>query len=346
VQTSIAASISLTIALYFWIDSRYPALLKKLHSGKGIQTKGALSFDALMPVTPAMSLMTRIGHTTVNWMWTNRIGMTFGICFGAAMLTLLSTLPRIRFNSAAGNTLLGIVGGVPLAVCANCVAPVGRSLYVAGASPNTVLATMISSPTLNVVVLAMVFALFPLPIALVRVAVPLVLLALVPVIVRTTAPAPWISHAVNTSLVDKNGWWQPLGFTLKSYLKNFAGLTVATVPLMVVAAFLGALIAEVLPVNHIPTTVSLVGIVAVAWAGTFLPVPMAFDVAIAFLLMTRGVPTPYVVTLLCTLGAFSIYPMLILGRTISWRTATALFGSVMLLGIAAGVGTALIQHAL
>ncbi len=54
--------------------------------------------------------------------------------------------------------------------------------------------------------------------------------------------------------------------------------------------------------------------------------------------MTRGVPTPYVVTLLCTWGAFSVYPMLILGRTISWRTATALFGSVMLLGIAAGYG--------
>jgi len=346
VQTSIAAFISLTIALYFWIDSRYPALLKKLDSGKGIQTKGALSFDALMPVTPAMSLMTRIGGTTANWMWTNRIGMTFGICFGAAVLTLLSTLPRVRFRSAAGNTLLGIVGGIPLAVCANCVAPIGRSLYFAGASPNTVLATMISSPTLNVVVLAMVFALFPLPIALVRVAVPLVLLALVPVIVRKTAPAAWISHTGNRSLNDKSGSWQALGFTLKSYLKNFAGLTLATVPLMVVAAFLGALIAEVLPLNHIPTTVSLVGIVAVALAGTFLPVPMAFDVAIAFLLMTRGVPTPYVVTLLCTLGAFSIYPMLILGRTISWRTATALFGSVMLLGIAAGAGTALIQHAL
>ena len=115
---------------------------------------------------------------------------------------------------------------------------------------------------------------------------------------------------------------------------------------MVVAAFLGALIAEILPVNHTPTTVSLLGIAAVALAGTFLPVPMAFDVAIAFLLMTRGVPTPYVVTLRCTWGAFSLYPMLILGRTISWRTATALFGSVMLLGTVAGVGTALIQHAL
>src|SRR3984893_1528985 len=268
-QTSVAAFISLTIALYFWIDSRYPALLKKLHSGKGIQTKGVLSFDALMPVTPAMSLMTRIGHTTVNWMWTNRIGMSFGICFGAAMLTLLSTLPRIRFKSAAGNTLLGIVGGVPLAVCANCVAPIGRSLLVAGACPNTVLATMISSPTLNVVVLAMAFALFPLPIALLRVAVPLVMLTLVPLIVRKTASAAWISPTVNPALAENKGWWQALAFTLKSYVKNFDGLTVATVPLMVVAAFPGALIAEVLPVNHISATVSLVGIVAVALAGPF-----------------------------------------------------------------------------
>jgi len=119
---------------------------------------------------------------------------------------------------------------------------------------------------------------------------------------------------------------------------------VAIVPLMVIAAFLAALIAEVLPVDPIPTTVSLVGIVVVALAGTFLPVPMAFDVAVAFLLMTRGVPTPYDVTLLCTLGAFSIHPVLILGRTISWRAATALFGSVTLPGIAAGAGTALIQH--
>src|SRR5260221_7674544 len=95
VQTSVAALLGLAISLYFWIDSRYPALLKKLHSGKAIQVKGALSFDALMPITPAMSLVTRIGHTTVNWMWTNRIGMTFGICFDAAMLTLLATLPRI-----------------------------------------------------------------------------------------------------------------------------------------------------------------------------------------------------------------------------------------------------------
>lgn len=115
---------------------------------------------------------------------------------------------------------------------------------------------------------------------------------------------------------------------------------------MMLAAILGALVAELIPAQHIPTTVSLFGIVLVALAGTFLPVPMAFDVALAFILLTRGVPLAYVVTLLCTLGAFSIYPMLILGRTLSWRTALRVFAAVMVLGIAAGVGTALFQHAI
>jgi uncharacterized membrane protein YraQ (UPF0718 family) len=339
-QTLVAALLSLGMALYFWLDSRYPALLKKLHSGKGIGIKGALSFDALMPVTPAMSLITRIGHTTVNWMWTNRVGMTFGICFGAAMLTLLPMLPGLRFRGAAANTLLGTVTGIPLGVCANCVAPIGRGLYTAGASPNTVVATMISSPLLNVVVLAMAFTLFPLKIALVRLAAPLVLLALVPWIVRRAEPFA----SPECALPVASGWFRPTTGTFELYLKNLGKLALATVPLMIVAAVLGALVAELVPTQAIPAHVSIVGILLIALIGTFLPVPMAFDVAAAFILMTRGVPMPYVVTLLCTLGAFSIYPFLIVGRSISWRTALRLFAAVFAVGMVAGLITAAVQH--
>jgi hypothetical protein len=92
---------------------------------------------------------------------------------------------------------------------------------------------------------------------------------------------------------------------------------------MILAAILGALLAEIIPAQSIPGNVTVMGIVLVAIAGAFLPVPMAFDVAIAFILMVRGVPLPYVVTLLCTLGAFSIYSVLILGRTMSWRIAAS-----------------------
>jgi hypothetical protein len=61
--------------------------------------------------------------------------------------------------------------------------------------------------------------------------------------------------------------------------------------------------------------------------------------------MTRGGPTPYVVILLCTLGAFGIYSVLIVGRSISWHTAFRVFAAVMALGILAGLGTALAQAA-
>lgn len=337
IQVSIALLLAIGIASFFWIDSRYPALLKKLHSGTAIKTSGALSFDAKLPVTPQMPLATRIERTTVNWMWTNRIGMTFSLFFGAAVLTLLPLFPRRRFRSAAANTALGAITGVPLGVCANCVAPIGQSLYEGGASATTVLATMISSPTLNVVVLTMVFALFPPGVALVRVAVPLALLALVPWLVGRTKLVE-----VQCQLPSA-GWLVPATGTLKQYLKNLARLAATTIPFMILAALLGALVAELLPSRAIPTHVSLVGIVLVALAGAFLPVPMAFDVAAAFILMTRGVPMPYVVTLLCTLGAFSVYPMLIVGRTMSWKTAARVFAAVMALGILAGVGTALVR---
>ena len=111
---------------------------------------------------------------------------------------------------------------------------------------------------------------------------------------------------------------------------------------MILAALLGAIVAELIPSQAIPTHVSFLGIVLVAVAGAFLPVPMAFDVAAAFVLMTRGVPLPYVATLLCTLGAFSVYPMLIVGRTMSWRISARMFAAVVTLGILSGVAITLV----
>ena len=340
-QTSIAAMLCVGIALYFWVDSRYPSLLKKLHSGKGIHISGALSFDALMPVKSDMSLATRIAHTTVNWMYTNRIGMTFGICFGAAALTLLPLLPRRRFRNEFANTLAGAATGVPLGVCANCAAPVGQSLYQAGAAPATVLATMISSPTLNVVVLAMMFALFPFPVALLRLATPVVLIALVPWLTRRVQPID-----VSCDVPQSAGWLRPTADAFKQYFVNLGKLALTTVPLMILAGVLGALLVELAPARDIPTSVSVVGIVLLALIGAFLPVPIAFDVAASFLLLSRGVPLPYVVTLLCTLGACSVYSVLILGRTISWKTALSVYGAVALVGAVAGLGTAVVQAAI
>ncbi len=142
----IAIALMLGIAGFFWIDSRYPALLRKYHSGAHVKASGAITFDALYPVDKTMPLTQRVWRTSLNWLAANKIGMTFGFFFGAAALTFLSTLRARRTRFPQLNALIGALAGMPLGVCANCVAPIGRGFYASGMSTESVLAAMIQFP--------------------------------------------------------------------------------------------------------------------------------------------------------------------------------------------------------
>ena len=95
---------------------------------------------------------------------------------------------------------------------------------------------------------------------------------------------------------------------------------------------------ELLPQQALSGSVTVIGIIGVALVSAFLPVPMAFDVAIAYILMAKGVPLPYVAAILCTLGIISLYSLAVVGKTISWKIAGATYSAVVLLGIVAGIG--------
>jgi uncharacterized membrane protein YraQ (UPF0718 family) len=323
----------MVIVVTFWTQQRYPALLKKLHVGQGIQVRGAISFDALLPVTPQMTPAARIARTSVNWIWTNRFGMIFAMPFGAIMMTLLApVLGAKRFTSPAGNVLCGAVAGMPLGLCTNCATPIGQGLIASGASTRMTVAAMISSPSFNPVVIAMAFVLFPLPLAMSRMLAPVFLLGVLPWLVKETiAPIRTISvpetpQAMGSRLIE----------FLTSFGRNLLRLTWLTFPWMILAAGVGAIMAEVIPSygTHLP--VSFAGVVAVAILGTLLPVPMALDVALAFVLYRSGVPMPYVAVLLCTLGPVSVYSLTALGQQLG-RTATLrLAGATIVLGCIVG----------
>ena len=125
---TLAIALMVLIAGIFWVDSRYPALLKRYHAGTQVKAAGSLTFGQVSSVDRSMPLATRTWRTTVNWLDANRVGMTFSFLFGPAALTFLATLRRRRTNSRYLNTLLGAVAGVPLGVCTNCVAPIARGL--------------------------------------------------------------------------------------------------------------------------------------------------------------------------------------------------------------------------
>src|SRR5579859_777342 len=279
-RNAILAAILLSIiAGTFWVDSRYPALIKKLHQGSAVQVKGSITFDKVLAVDRAMPLPKRVAYTTVNWLAANRVGMTFGFLFGAGLLTLLSGARRTSTNRYK-NVLLATLAGVPLGVCSNCVAPIAQGLCDSGAATESALATMLSSPALNIVVLATAFSLFPLPLVLLKVGLTvLVLFAVVPHITGAGRPAGTTDAS---SAIVSATWGTALASTTKGFLKNLWYLLRTAGPLMLLAAALGSLIIELVPSEMLPTTVSPLKILLVSIVGTALPVPMAFDVFAAY----------------------------------------------------------------
>lgn len=339
---TLAVILMVAIAGIFWVDSRYPALLKRYHAGAQVKAAGALTFGTVYQVDRTMPISTRVSRTAINWLDANRIGMTFSFLFGPAALTFLSMVRRRRTGSRYLNTLFGAAAGMPLAVCTNCVAPIARGLYASGLSTESVLAASFASPALNIVVLAMTFALFPVPVALLKLATVLFLIfVFAPAVAsRQLDSAP--VEACSIEIPISETWTQALVSTARSFLKSFWYVFRVAFPLMILAAVLGALVIELLPPQALIAQVTVGGIILVALVGAFLPVPMAFDVAIAYIAMTKGVPLPYVVTILCTLGIISVFSVSVLGKTISWKLAAAAYATVVALGTFAG----LLTHAL
>jgi hypothetical protein len=295
---------------------------------------GTISFDALLKTDPGMPAAERIGRTSVNWLWTNRFGMYFALPFGAAMMTLLQLIQRPkRFGSAAANVLCGAAAGAPLGVCTNCATPIGQSLLLGGASPRLTVSAMISSPSFNPVVLAMAFALFPTTIAVMRVLAPAILLCILPMLVSDDAPRIKTLNLMEerTPLRGK------LAELVPQYFRNLLRITLLTLPWMILAAVLGAVTSELIPAYATGLPVSVLGVIGVAIFGTLLPVPMAFDVALAWVLFHVGVPAPYVTALLCTLGLVSIYSLSAIGQLLNVKTALRLGTAVATLGSVFGI---------
>ncbi len=332
-EVLLATLLAVSVILIFWSQQRYPALLKKFHAGTAIKVGGPISFDALLKVTPDMSTETRVLRTSINWLYTNRFGMYFALPFGATLMTLLaSTGAPKQLSSTAGNVLCGVITGAPLGVCTNCATPVAQSLLVSGASARLTVAVMISSPSFNPVVVAMVFMLFPLPLAVLRIIVPTLLLLGLPVLV----PENRLTVQVGTPAISPTILRRLLGF-LKTFFRNLLRLTLLTLPWMLLAAFLGALTVELIPAygTHLP--ISVFGVIGVAILGTLVPVPMALDVALAYTLYRTGTPASYVAALLCTLAPVSIYSLSALGQQLGGRCSLRLAVATAFLGSVAGI---------
>ena len=343
----LALALLALITYLFWTSSRYPALDDKAMMGGEIHLEDPLSFEAHWTIELDFPLWKKIIYTTGNWLHTNRQGMFFGILMGAIFLTLMRYLQRMSFKSGFLNSVLGMFLGAPLGVCVNCAAPIAKGLYSGGARAETMLSAMLASPTLNIVVLTMLFSILPFYMAITKVMLCIaVILIVVPIICRFLPEEqrqlpPEEQRFCELPPLEAQGKGEKFGLALKGFASDFVSdlwyIIRLTVPLMVMAGFLGAVVATLVPIEMLnDLKFGIVGLLIIAVIGTFLPVPIAFDVVICGALLAGGLAVGSVMTLLFTLGIFSIYSFFIVGQSISLRAASMLGVSVILIGVGAG----------
>ncbi len=108
----VALIIAVFIAVVFWSQSRIPALNEKAQMG--LRTNfSSIAFDILLPVTQDQPAAERVVKTTVNWLYTNWKGMSFGLLFAAIALTILGSVKHRSFKRPWLNTLSGMFVGAP-----------------------------------------------------------------------------------------------------------------------------------------------------------------------------------------------------------------------------------------
>jgi hypothetical protein len=152
-QITVASVLTLCIVVYFWVESRYSSLLRKLHNGKGIHV-AALSFEALVPVTPQMSVAS---HRTygreldVDQPHRHDLRSVLRGRHAHPVADAAEVALQDRSSECARGCGMRNASG-----CMRELRRAYRTKPVPGRRRfRYALATMISSPTLNVVVLAM-----------------------------------------------------------------------------------------------------------------------------------------------------------------------------------------------
>src|SRR5262245_57928596 len=180
----IMGAAGLALISLFWFASRYPQLLSKAqHVGEALPSM-AYSHEVIA-VAADSPIWLRILAATVNWLDSMKVGMTFGVLFGALLHTVLRYYPLKIGKNLYLNSLKGALVGVPMGVCANCAVPTACGVTRGHGRIEVALGFLFSSPNFNPVVVMMTFMALPLAMSLTKYAVLLLMiLVIVPSLIR------------------------------------------------------------------------------------------------------------------------------------------------------------------
>ena len=339
---------TLALLSLFWFGSRYPQLFNKAqHVGQELPS---MAFGSeVLHVEVAMPLWQRILYSAVNWLDGMKLGMSFGVAFGALLHTILKYYPLKIGSNLYLNSVKGALVGVPAGVCANCSVPVACGVTRGHGRVEVALGFLFSSPNFNPVVFSMTFAALPLSMALTKYAILVfVIVVLVPFIItllERRAPMKMLTVSDEGGTCEMLQGRAPcterfldvLNELAREYARHVWMLVKPTLVIMLVASLLSAVLLQTVPWPELLANTSALALLLVAVIATFMPVPIALDVMFAALLLRQGVAPGYVMLFAMTLGIYSIVPSIYLWREVSKPLSVILFVFFVLVGWVCGL---------
>ncbi len=338
---------TVTLLCLFWFASRYPQLWSKAHHVGQALPSMAYSTEVLT-TTANDPAWWRIFAGAVNWLDSMKVGMSFGVLFGALLHTALRYYPLKIGKNLYLNTLKGAIVGVPMGVCANCSVPAACGVTRGHGRIEVALGFLFSSPNFNPVVMMMTFVAFPLAMSLTKYAILLaVILFVVPAVIGFFERAgPLKPFAVGEEGVCalpppsadcSESLWLVSKELAADYAKHVWMLLKPTITLMLLASVVSATMLTLIPWQSLlsdatPARMGLVSLISV-----FMPVPIALDVMFAAQLQQQGIAPGYVMLFAMTLGTYSIIPSIYLWREVSKKLAVFLFGFFLCVGWVMGM---------
>jgi uncharacterized membrane protein YraQ (UPF0718 family) len=333
----------------FWFASRYPQLLSKArHVGQAVPSM-AFSSEVITVAADA-PIWLRILAATVNWLDNMKIGMTFGVLFGALLHTVLRYYPLKIGKNLYLNSLKGALVGVPMGVCANCAVPAACGVTRGHGRVEVALGFLFSSPNFNPVVVMMTFMALPLAMSVTKYTILLfVILVVVPTLIRWlerekplqvfTVGDEEASCAIPLPPADdcEERFTAVFKELAVDYGKHVWMLVKPTVTIMLLASVASATLLMLVPWDSLLSDVTPLKLALVSVISVFMPVPIALDVMFAAQLQQQGVAAGYVMMFAMTLGTYSIIPSIYLWREVSKPLAVLLFVFFLVLGWVLGL---------
>lgn len=235
-------------------------------------------------------------------------------------------------RSHTSQSFVGAALSLPSMMCTCCAAPVTASLRGSGVMRSAALAYWVGNPLLNPAVLIFLALVLPWQYVLTR-----LVFGILIAVGASALIGRWIKG--RAEVAPEQILESPRLSSLPvRYARSLSKFTLILVPEHLALVFIIGLISPWLSgVYGLEAQVGAIAVVIAAVVGTLLVIPTGGEIPIIIALLAVGVGAGVTGALLIVLPALSIPSMVMVGKSLGWRTTTAMGAAVALGGMFSGI---------